>query len=97
MSIQILPNGACSKGNEREDLIKKYEEVKHLKLNGIATDVKREISWGQHVITGVLKEGYRDIDLIKLAIICDSGYWFFGGKSEVERETGKFKVTIWTD
>lgn len=97
MAIQTLPNGACSEAKEREDLIKKYEEVKHLKLKDIATDVEREISWGQHVITGVLKEGYRDIDLIKLAIICDSGYWFFGRKSEVERETGEFEVTIWTD
>jgi hypothetical protein len=97
MAIQTLPNGACSQGKEKEKLISLYEEVKNLKLMDIATDIEKKTSWGQHVFTGVLKDEYRDIDLIKLAIICDCGYWFFGGESCIDRETGKIKVTIWFD
>lgn len=93
----ILPNGACAEGAEHKKLKQIYKEVKEIKLDDIATNIEKKPGYAQCVYTGVLKPEHRDIDLLKLAIICDDGYWFFGGKSYVEEKTGKFEVTIWTD
>lgn len=97
MEIKKLPCGAWAKDSEEKELDKIFQEVKGMSLKDMATNTEYETSYARAIYTGVLKPEYRNIDLLKLAIICDNGYWFFGGKVGLERETGKFEVNIWTD
>lgn len=94
MAFIKLPCGALTNGEEKEKLHKIYNEVKNLSIYEISENVGVEHKYGRNIYRGILKKEYRDTDVLDLAIICDSGYRFFGGSSALDEESGKFEVEI---
>lgn len=81
----------------KEALIERFEVEKmyDLKLADICESQNKHSGYGTHTYTGVLKEDI-EVSELELAIICDSGYSFFGGSSKID-SSRNFKVEIWFD
>lgn len=75
------------------------KEIKknNLDIDKICSNKFRDNGYAQYTVTGTLLPEYGNIDELKLAILVDDGYSFFGGESAINRETGYFKVTIYVD
>lgn len=79
-----------------ENFLKEIKE-ENLDIDKICSNKFRDNGYTQYTVTGTLLPEYVAIDELKLAILVDAGYSFFGGNSTIDRNTQKFRVVIYVD
>lgn len=77
---------------KRKILDKKFEKIKYIKLSNICDKLKTSSSAGIFYYQGILKENYRDIDYIELALIAFECTRMNGGTVKIDRDSGEFEI-----
>lgn len=77
---------------KRKTLEKKHEKVKDMKLSDVCDNFKSSSSIGVFYYIGTLKEKYRDIDYIELALIAFECPRMNGGTVKIDRDSGEFEI-----
>lgn len=95
----ILPCIVTISKETKEKCENFLKEIKkdNLDIDKICSNKFRDNGYAQYTVTGTLLPEYEDIDELKLAILVDDRYSFFGGNSTIDRNTKKFKVVIYVD
>lgn len=78
----------------RDNLLKKfgYESMAPLRKEFLD-----ENGWQNKdgLYIGTLKNKFKELDEVELAIILHCGFAFFGGHSNIDPKTNKFEVELW--
>lgn len=78
--------------NQRKILEKKYKKVKDTKLSDICDNLSNSVGIGVFYYKGTLKEKYKNIDHIELALIAFECTRMNGGTVKIDRNTGEFEI-----
>lgn len=88
--------------NEWNDLINKLKErgyindkQKYPSIYNCSDNLQSKSGYANHQYSGILKKDLEDLTSLQVAMLCDSGYsWFGGSCSKIGLN---FKVKVYTD
>ncbi len=80
----------------KQELLERFSVDSIYGLSGqVFEEHEKSNLYARNVHTGKIKSGIK-LSALEVAFICDHGYSFFGGSSNVFND-GSFRVEIWTD